>query len=41
MNINNLGKNYYQLVSNFDQLKEQANILPSINSDVCLKNLEN
>ena len=33
--INEIGKNYYQMIANFDDLKVHGNELPNINVDYC------
>ena len=38
--MNDIGKNYYQLVSNFDELKLQSEQLPNIDVDYCVEILK-
>lgn len=33
--LNEIGKNYYSLISSFDELKSLATLLPNINLDYC------
>ena len=33
--VNEMGKSYYQLIFNFDQLKSMAEQLPNVNTEYC------
>ncbi|CAF0718002.1 unnamed protein product [Brachionus calyciflorus] len=37
MKLNEIGKNYYQLITNFDDLKIHGDELPNVNVDYCKK----
>jgi hypothetical protein len=38
--VNEIGKNYYQLVSNYDSVIFQINNLPDVNVDYCVEFLK-
>lgn len=39
--LNDIGKNYYSLISNFDELKSHGSLLPDINLDYINQYLKN